>query len=209
MGSLKSRGSYVLITLSTLFAVGAALRLVPSNAATADTAPALELTGGEPFSADRLGVATHPEPRQERIEQVCFTDETAAGLAADVELVATQKSVLDERELSLKAREAKLEGRATELQALQLTLDERWSEMQTASNDDILHLARMYGTMKPDQAASIFNQMEPEFAGGFLRQMRSEQAGLILASMETRKAYAVSLQLASVNDDIRQSAVSN
>jgi len=209
MGSLKSRGSYVLVTLSTLFAVGAAIRFVPSNVAAADTAPVIEHPVGELLSADVPDVASHPNSRLVPIEQVCFTDETAAGLAADVELVATQKAALNERELSLKAREAQLEGRATELQALQLTLDERWGEMQTESNDDILHLARMYGTMKPDQAAAIFNQMEPEFAGGFLRQMRSEQAGLILASMETRKAYAVSLQLASVNDDIRQSAVSN
>ena len=67
----------------------------------------------------------------------------------------------------------------------------------------------MYGSMKPDQAAAIFDQMEPDFAGNFLRLMRSEQAGLIMASMETRKAYAVSLKLAELNADIRDSAASN
>jgi flagellar motility protein MotE (MotC chaperone) len=68
------------------------------------------------------------------------------------------------------------------------------------------HLARMYGTMKPDQAASIFNQMDSDFAAGFLRLMRSEQAGMILAGMETKKAYAVSLRLAAMNEDVRNSS---
>ncbi|MFT5931951.1 MAG: flagellar motility protein MotE (MotC chaperone) [Hyphomonas sp.] len=42
-----------------------------------------------------------------------------------------------------------------------------------------------------------------------MRLMRSEQAGLILASMETRKAYEVSLKLAEMNEDIRQTDASN
>lgn len=209
MGTIKSRGSYVLVTLSTLFAVGAAIRFVPSNVAVADTVQPTEHSSSDEPYGDPMDADGHPELSLERIEQVCFTDETAAALVADVELVATQEKALNERELSIKAREAELDGRVTELESLQLTLEERWDAMQTASNEDLLHLARMYGTMKPDQAAAIFNQMDPEFAGGFLRLMRSEQAGLILASMETRKAYAVSVQLASVNEDIRQSAVQN
>ena len=124
-------------------------------------------------------------------------------------MIAAQEDQLQEETLALKARALELDSRTAELSALQETLEARWKEMQTASDEDIMHLARMYGSMKPDQAAAIFDQMEPDFAGNFLRLMRSEQAGLIMASMETRKAYAVSLKLAELNADIRDSAASN
>jgi flagellar motility protein MotE (MotC chaperone) len=57
--------------------------------------------------------------------------------------------------------------------------------------------------MKPDSAASIFNQMDPAFAAGFLRLMPSEQAGLILAAMDSKKAYVISVKVASMNADVR------
>jgi flagellar motility protein MotE (MotC chaperone) len=125
---------------------------------------------------------------------------------ADQKQMETQYEALTNQELELQARKQELDQRAADLDAMQQALAARWEEMQKASEDDLTHLARMYGTMKPDQAAAIFNQMDPDFAGSFLRLMRSEQAGLILASMETRKAYEVSLRLAELNRDIREEA---
>ena len=204
MKSLNNSRSYVLLTLGVLFSVGAAVRFLPSSLAIAEEAhpetahPAEE--GHAPVSSS---LATLPDTKQ--IEQVCFTAETAALLAEDQEKLKTQQEALRTLELELVARQQELDRRAADLQAVEETLADRWDQMQDASNDDMEHLARMYGTMKPDQAASIFNQMEADFAAGFLRLMRSEQAGMILAGMETRKAYAVSLKLASMNEDIRTS----
>ena len=45
--------------------------------------------------------------------------------------------------------------------------------------------------------------MDPAFAAGFLRLMPSEQAGLILASMDSKKAYVISVKLATMNADVR------
>lgn len=208
MTIFKKRGSYILMTLSLLFALGAAIRFVPSNTAVADTALPSQPIPTESSVVDATSSSVSPDAVFDPIDEVCFTDRTARDLASDMADLKRQLSDLDDRELSIMSREAQLSLRSAELEALRLTLDERWAEMQTASEEDILHLARMYGSMKPDQAAAIFNQMVPEFAGGFLRRMRSEQAGLIMANMEPRKAYAVSVQLASVNEDIRQASVS-
>jgi flagellar motility protein MotE (MotC chaperone) len=207
MKSLNNRGSYVLLTLGFLFAVGAAVRFLPSNLATAAEALAAGTHAEEtaPHGAEEIVAAPEARP----IDEVCFTAETAAGITAEQELIAAQEDQLQKETLALKARALDLDSRTAELNALQETLEARWKEMQTASDEDIMHLARMYGSMKPDQAAAIFNQMEPDFAGNFLRLMRSEQAGLIMASMETRKAYAVSLKLAELNADIRDSSASN
>lgn len=205
MKSLKNSRSYVLLTLGFLFTLGAAVRFLPSNLAIAESTH-------DPDHADKLAsavaaTAALPDPRQ--IDQVCFNAETAALLADDQKKLKEQQAALQELELELLSRQQELDRRASDLEAVQQTLQERWGQLQDASNDDMEHLARMYGTMKPDQAASIFNQMDSDFAAGFMRLMRSEQAGMILAGMETRKAYAVSLKLAALNEDVRNASSDN
>ena len=197
---MKSR-SYVLLTLGFLFTLGAAVRFLPSNLAVADEGAKTAAPAGdhEPVAeSDAVAVSA------KQVDQVCFTAETAALLAEDQDKLKEQQAALQELELELTARQQELDRRAADLDAVQVALSERWDQLQDLSNEDVEHLARMYGSMKPDQAASIFNQMDSEFAAGFLRLMRSEQAGMILAGMETQKAYAVSLKLASMNEDIRE-----
>ena len=203
MKSLNNSRSYVLLTLGVLFSVGAAVRFLPNSLAVADEAHKPDHPAGESHAPTPLSMATLPDTKQ--IDQVCFTAETAALLAEDQKKLREQQAALQELELELTARQQELDRRAADLQAVEQTLAERWDQMQEVSNEDMEHLARMYGTMKPDQAASIFDQMDSDFAAGFLRLMRSEQAGMILAGMETKKAYAVSLKLASQNEDIRVS----
>lgn len=204
MKTLDKRGSYVLLSLGFLFAIGAAVRFLPSSFAiaenTSETQPGEAAEGDQLLDPSTQAVAVQP------IDQVCFTDETAATLIADQKQMEALYEELTSQELDLRARKQELDKRAADLDAIQQALAARWEEMQKESANDVTHLARMYGTMKPDQAAAIFNQMDPDFAGSFLRLMRSEQAGLILASMETRKAYEVSLRLAELNKDIREEA---
>ncbi len=211
MRALKSRRSYVLLTLGALFTVGAAVRFIPNNLASADEtrpASAAEQNAGE--AADEHGKG-HIAPllKTGAIDEVCFTAETAAALAEDQKRMEALDAELTEKSLSLQEREQEVERRTAELQSLQDTLEKRWTEMQTSSSEDLKRLSQMYGSMKPDQAAQIFDQMDPNFAAGFLRLMRAEQAGMIMAGMETRKAYAVSLKLASQNEDIRDAASAN
>ncbi|MDX1292550.1 MAG: hypothetical protein R3265_07055, partial [Hyphomonas sp.] len=115
---------------------------------------------------------------------------------------------LREEEISFQTRKLELDQRAEDLKAIQEQLDERWQRMAETANQDIQHLAQMYGAMKPDQAAGIFNQMDAGFAAGFLRLIPSDQAGLIMANMENEKAYVVSVKLASRNSDLRSEPIS-
>ncbi|WP_439619691.1 MotE family protein [Hyphomonas sp.] len=204
MKTLDKRGSYVLLSLGFLFAIGAAVRFLPSSFAIAENTT--ETQPGEAAGGDQLLDPSNEAVAVQPIDQVCFTDETAATLMADQKQMEALYEELTSQELDLRARKLELDKRAADLDAVQQALAARWDEMQKESANDVTHLARMYGTMKPDQAAAIFNQMDPDFAGSFLRLMRSEQAGLILASMETRKAYEVSLRLAELNKDIREEA---
>ena len=203
MKSLTNSRSYVLLTLGLLFTLAGAVRFLPSNLAIAES-PQKPSHPAE--SADQTPAPSSIAPGAKQVDQVCFTAETAALLADDQKKLKEQQAALQELELELLARQQELDRRASDLKAVEATLQDRWGQLQDASNDDMDHLARMYGTMKPDQAASIFNQMDSDFAAGFLRLMRSEQAGMILAGMETKKAYAVSLRLAALNEDVRKSS---
>jgi len=203
MKSLSNSRSYVLLTLGFLFTLGAAVRFLPSNLAIAES-PQKQAHPAEAEDHSPAAPAFAPGARQ--VDQVCFNAETAALLADDQKKLKQQQVALQELELELLARQQELDRRASDLQAVEATLQDRWGQLQDASNDDMEHLARMYGTMKPDQAATIFDQMDSDFAAGFLRLMRSEQAGMILAGMETKKAYAVSLRLAAMNEDVRNSS---
>ena len=196
----KPSTSHVLLTLGVLFTIGGATRVLPTDLAFAENksaAPAVDAAEKSAASAASANaVATGPE-------LVCFTNESAALVAEDQWLFESQKEEMKQEQIALQAWEKELEAQTAELQSLQSTLEARWKEIQAASDNDIRHLAQMYSVMKPDQAATIFNQMDPAFAAGFLRLMNSEQAGLILANMESKKAYVVSVKLASMNSDVR------
>lgn len=211
MTSLTRNHSHVLLTLGTLFAFGGASRFLPENIATAEEIPppaaSATETLAEATSSPTPGVekpaAISQPPRATTSGSSCLNEDIAQSLSEDVWLFEAEKTALRDRELSLTTWEADLEAQTAELRALQNALEARWVTMQTDADEDLEHLAKMYGAMKADQAAQIFNQMDPDFAAGFLFQLPSEQAGLILASMDQQKAYIVSVSMASLNADLR------
>lgn len=199
----STKKSNVLLTLGVLFTLGAATRLVPTNLTQATAAESAETAtvtdaSSDSIEADARAFGASPEG------QVCFSEDLSAQLASDQLRLKTESEQLEERQLELAAWEAELAQTSADLTALQASLETRWQDMQSFANEDLNHLAQMYGAMKPDQAATIFDQMDPGFAAGFLRLLSSEQAGLILASMESQQAYIVSVRLASLNEDLRR-----
>ena len=115
--------------------------------------------------------------------------------------ITEKEKALEERAQTLESIEARLRRRLDELSAAQQRLERMAVTVDDAAGRDVRHLAEMYQTMKPKQAAVIFDRMTPSFAAGFLGAMPSESAAMILAAMEADKAYAVSLLLASRNLD--------
>ena len=203
--------SHVLLTLGTLFAFGGASRFLPAGLAAAEEAAAPAPTTAQqdalPADSDEAAHSdTEAVPAlasSDSADEVCLTGAAADKFSEDVWLFEAERETMRQEQIKLQLWEAELNAQTIELQGLQLTLEDRWSEMQEQANQDIIHLAKMYSSMKAEQAAEIFNQMDPDFAAGFLTQLPSEQAGLILANMEKRKAYIVSLSVAAETADIR------
>jgi len=200
MSFVKNNTSHVLLTLGVLFTIGGATRFLPNGLAFAED---LGLTAAAPTTSEAGETVSAKPGGAADLQEVCFTDKSAAMVAEDQWLFESQKEELTNEKLALQTWEKELETQTAELTALQTTLEARWQQIQGASDQDIKHLAGMYSAMKPDAAALIFNQMDPAFAAGFLRLIPSEQAGLILANMEAKKAYVISVKLATMNADVR------
>lgn len=199
MSEPKQYTTHVLLTLGVLFTLGGATRFLPSQASAedvgkSDTATPIKAGATAPRETDALAG-----------EQVCFTGEMAEKIAADQRSLASEKDKLVQERLELQSWQDEINAQLLELESIQEALEARWGKMIENADGDIEHLARMYGSMKPDQAARIFDKMDPAFAAGFLRLMPSDQAGLIMAAMDAEQAYSVSVMLATKNMDIRSS----
>jgi len=203
MSFVKNNTSHVLLTLGVLFTIGGATRFLPNGLAFAEDIGLTPAASGVEPAAKAASSPVGEADGKTGPSEVCFTTESAAMVAEDQWLFESQKEELKNEKLALQSWEKELQTQTVELQTLQSTLEARWQQIQSASDEDIKHLAGMYSAMKPDSAASIFNQMDPAFAAGFLRLMPSEQAGLILANMDSKKAYVISVKLATMNADVR------
>ena len=152
---------------------------------------------------------------------VARADETVSPVAekgTDCERPEDLQVLLDE----LQAREARLEKRETafddRMAALTLAdqqIDRKFEELseaedrlrrtlsiaETAAEDDIERLTRVYETMKPRQAAALFERMDARFAAGFLARMRPEAAAEIMAGLTPEAAHMFSVVLAGRNAD--------
>lgn len=157
-----------------------------------------EVVAALPEAGDGFGTpvpAADGAPAQPRAERLIADLRTARA-----ELVERERA-LAERAQTLEAIEARLQQRLEELSRARDELESTAAMVDSAASRDVRHLAQMYETMKPKQAAVIFDRMTPAFAAGFLGEMDSDAAALVLASMEPDKAYAVSLLLATRNVD--------
>lgn len=110
-----------------------------------------------------------------------------------------REAAIAERARLLEIVEKRIDEKTAALAEMKTELENRLTFAETAAEQDIVQLARMYESMKPARAGEIFNAMEPAFAAGFLTQMNRENAALVLANMETQKAYAASIIIAGRN----------
>jgi len=143
-----------------------------------------------------------------------LTDDTAAnGVCIGNDGLATALEAIQNRELSLLARERALSDRLLALEAAEQTVTAKLSMLEeaeaklaatmarseTAVEEDLARLTSVYENMKPKDAAPVFSQMDPEFAAGFLGRMRSDAAAAILSGLDPETAYTISVLLAGRN----------
>ncbi|GAW36399.1 hypothetical protein RA2_03469 [Roseovarius sp. A-2] len=148
-------------------------------------------------------VATMPETHAPE------TCERPQDLQAMLSALQAREVRLDEREASLADRmqalriaDGEIARRLAALQEAEVSLRATLEIAETAAEDDLVRLTKVYETMKPKQAAALFEQMDPRFAAGFLARMRPEAAAEIMAGLTPGAAHMFSVVLAGRNADV-------
>jgi flagellar motility protein MotE (MotC chaperone) len=116
-----------------------------------------------------------------------------------------RRQELDARETAVAARESvlaaaeqKVSARVAELQALQKSLEAIEATRQEREDTSWQRMVKLYETMKPRDAATIFNELEMPVLLQVLDRMKEAKAAPVLAAMQPDKARDVTAHLAKL-----------
>ncbi|MCW3475111.1 MotE family protein [Limobrevibacterium gyesilva] len=116
-----------------------------------------------------------------------------------------RRNELDAREAALASREAvlssaekRLAARVNELTALQGKLEALEKARRDRDEANWGGLVKLYETMKPRDAATIFNDLDTQVLLQVLDRMKEAKAAPVLAAMQPERARQVTAQLAQM-----------
>ncbi|MFN3207691.1 MAG: MotE family protein [Roseovarius sp.] len=113
--------------------------------------------------------------------------------------IQEKEAAIRDRMHALRIADEQVTEKLAQLTEAETQLRETISIAETAAEDDLDRLTRVYETMKPKQAAALFEEMDPNFAAGFLGRMRPEAAAAIMAGLSPEAAHLYSVVLAGRN----------
>lgn len=147
--------------------------------------------------ADAAAKANAPAPQE---------DDAHAYSAAEIDVLQSlskRRDELDKREKKIAEREALLDAagqevdhKIAELNKLKGEIEALLGKQQKMQEDRIESLVKMYETMKPKEAATIFNTLDLDVLLTVLGRMNERKAAPILAAMDPEKARLVTIRLA-------------
>lgn len=106
-------------------------------------------------------------------------------------VIEAQAQELKTREAMLQAAESRIDGKIAELQQLEQTLTALVAEADEQQQAKIGQLVRIYGAMKPKDAARIFNDLDMPILITVVESMKENKVAPILSQMDAVKATAV------------------
>jgi len=162
----------------------------------AAAAPAVKPPVGEPPPAAPMSAEKPALPAEQPV-----TDSERA-LLADLR---QRRQQLDAREQALAARETalaavaqRLDGNLADLAALQAKLEGLEQQRQAHDEANWRGMVKLYETMKPREAATIFNDLDQAVLLPVLDRMKEAKAAAILAAMQPDRARQVTADLAQL-----------
>ena len=187
----RQPGRGALVIIATLLTSSALIRLGDDAGqafAREDNAPEMSAAEAIPSSPDT--------PTSEGLKQML------EALRARETRVKQQEAALQDRMQALKIANQEITTKLAALTAAEEKLRGTIALADTAAEDDLVRLTKVYESMKPKQAAALFEEMNPDFAAGFLARMRPEIAAGIMASLSPQAARAFSVVMAGRNANV-------
>jgi flagellar motility protein MotE (MotC chaperone) len=128
------------------------------------------------FSDEELNVLQSLTKRREQLEQ--------------------RERDIEQREKLLQAAEIKVEKKVLELNGLKAEMEKLLGNQQEAESQSIKQLVKIYETMKPKDAATIFNDMDIDILLKIIGTMAERRSAPIIAAMDPVKARDISSRIA-------------
>lgn len=196
---------------STAFAqeeAGARVEPEGGEAPVAETAAAENPDG----NTEAMNEAASPQPGDDLLGEVnansaSFNADPQSFTPSELELlqrlserrkiIEAQAQELKTREAMLKAAEARIDGKIAELQQLETTLMDLVAEADAQQQQKTQQLVRIYGAMKPKDAARIFNDLDMPILLTVVENMKENKVAPILSQMDAIKATAVTEALSA------------
>ena len=109
--------------------------------------------------------------------------------------VKKREEQLRQKEEYLSKLEQETERKLKELIAIQKEIQAYRLEKEDAQNGKIRSLAKIYGTMKPKDAAKLLENLDEQLVVNVISTMTPDEAGNILGNMDIKKAAKISESL--------------
>ncbi len=167
-----------------------------------------EATAEKPASPAGLGVAGSETLKNQEAQKARGLPELPARIFSDSEIeilqsLSKRRDELDRRENELSQKQALLDAaeeeidrKVNELAAMRKKLEELLGQQQTAQDEQIKSLVKIYENMKPKDAAKIFDTLDVEVLMSVIGKMNERKTSPILASMDPERAKLVTIKLA-------------
>jgi flagellar motility protein MotE (MotC chaperone) len=111
------------------------------------------------------------------------------------ELDKRQKQI-DQRESLLKVAESEVDRKISELNKIKKELEDLLGKQQTAQDERMISLVKIYEGMKPKEAARIFDTLDMSVLLPVISRMKENKTAPVLAAMDPEKARQVTIKLA-------------
>jgi len=111
--------------------------------------------------------------------------------------IRRREEQLKEKEDRLGKLEKEIEQKVKDLLELQKEVQSVRSEKQDTLNTRVKSLAKIYGSMKPKDAAKLMEALDDKLVMGIIATMTPDEAASILALMEVKKAAKISEALSA------------
>lgn len=121
--------------------------------------------------------------------------ETLQRLAERRDGIEKRERDLDAREGLMKAGESRIDGKIAELHDLQKTIEGLLQKYDKQKQAEIDSLVKIYGAMKPKDAAGIFDTLDMPILLAVVQNMKEAKTAPIMALMSREKAKALTEEL--------------
>ncbi|MCL2673086.1 MAG: hypothetical protein FWF01_01705 [Alphaproteobacteria bacterium] len=152
-------------------------------------------TAGLSIERDQVDPLGHIRPRDEIISET--EAEIVERMARRRSEIDAQSRDIDARQEVLRAAEVQIDAKITKLQELEAHLKTLMNLYDEKENNRINSLVRIYGNMRPKDAARILDDLEMPVLLAIFERMNENRSAPIMAAMNQERARALTLEIAA------------